>query len=178
VGIAPNTAKQWISVLQASGQIVLLEPYYRNLDKRLVKSPKLYMADTGLAAFLMGFENWESLLRHPVIGALWETHVIMQVIKHFASKGKNIPLWFWRTGQGAEVDLLVEQGGRFVAIEAKFSEAPDETALKGVDALLKFYGENCLSAGFVASRTQRSYPLSDKVRAAPGSIIDQFLTIS
>ena len=175
VGIAPNTAKQWISVLQASGQIVLLEPYHRNLGKRLVKSPKLYMADTGLAAFLMGFESGEGLLRHPVIGALWETHVVMQIVKHFASKGKTVPLWFWRTGQGAEVDLLVEHGGRFVAIEAKFSEAPDETALKGLDALQKFYGEDCLIAGYIASRTPRSYPLSDKVLAAPGSFIDPFL---
>lgn len=175
VGIAPNTAKQWISVLQASGQIVLLEPYHRNLGKRLVKSPKLYMADTGLAAFLMGFESRESLLRHPVIGALWETHVIMQVVKHYASKGRNVPLWFWRTGQGAEVDLLIEHGGRFVAIEAKFSEVPDPAALKGMDALRKFYGEKCLLAGYIASRTRRSYPLSETVHAAPGSFIDQYL---
>jgi predicted AAA+ superfamily ATPase len=175
VGIAPNTAKQWISVLQASGQIVLLEPYHRNLGKRLVKSPKLYMADTGLAAFLMGFESRESLLRHPVIGALWETHVIMQVVKHYASKGRNVPLWFWRTGQGAEVDLLIEHGGRFVAVEAKFSEVPDPAALKGMDALRKFYGEKCLMAGYIASRTRRSYPLSETVHAAPGSFIDQYL---
>jgi len=175
VGIAPNTAKQWISVLQASGQIVLLEPYHRNLGKRLVKSPKLYMADTGLAAFLMGFESGESALRHPVIGALWETHVVMQIVRHYASKGRNVPLWFWRTGQGAEVDLLIEHGGRFVAVEAKFSEVPDPAALKGMDALRKFYGEKCLMAGYIASRTRRSYPLSETVHAAPGSFIDQYL---
>jgi len=175
VGIAPNTAKQWISVLQASGQIVLLEPYHRNLGKRLVKSPKLYLSDTGLAAFLMGFDKTENLLRHPVIGALWETHVVMQVVKHFASRGQTIPLWFWRTGQGAEVDLLVEHGGRFVAIEAKFSETPDHTALKGFDALRKFYGEDCITAAYVASRTQRSFPLSDLVQVVPGSRIDSYL---
>lgn len=175
VGIAPNTAKQWISVLQASGQIVLLEPYHRNLGKRLVKSPKLYMADTGLAAFLMGFETAESLLRHPVIGALWETHIVMQVVKHLAAKGKTVPLWFWRTSQGAEVDLLVEAGGRFVAVEAKFSESPDEADLKGLNALKKFYGKPYLRAGYVASRTQHAYPLSDKVQVVPGSLIDQFL---
>src|SRR4030042_1120573 len=82
VGIAPNTAKKWVSVLQASGQIFLLEPYFKNIGKRLVKSPKLYLCDTGLAAFLMGFENWEGIARHPVIGALWETHVVMKVVKH------------------------------------------------------------------------------------------------
>jgi hypothetical protein len=175
VGIAPNTAKHWISVLHASGQIVLLEPYHRNLGKRLVKSPKLYMADTGLAAFLMGFSTPESILRHPVIGALWETHIVMQVVKHFTAKGKTVPLWFWRTAQGAEVDLLLEQGGRFIAIEAKFSETPDETDLKGMAALEKFYGPHCLQAGYVASRTPNPFFLADKIQAIPGSGIDQVL---
>jgi predicted AAA+ superfamily ATPase len=175
VGISPNTAKKWISVLQASGQIVLLEPYYRNLSKRLVKSPKLYMCDTGLALFLMGFENFEAVNNHPVIGAIWETHVVMQVIKHFQALGKNRPLWFWRTIHGAEVDLLIEQGGRFIAVEAKFSENPDAKALKGMNALKKFYGEDSLIAGFIASRTENSYPLSEKVHAIPGSDIDQCL---
>ena len=175
VGISPNTAKKWISVLQASGQIVLLEPYYRNLGKRLVKSPKLYMCDTGLALFLMGFDNFEAVINHPVIGAIWETHVVMQVIKHFQALGKNRPLWFWRTIHGAEVDLLIEQGGRFIAVEAKFSENPDVKALKGINALKKFYGEDSIIAGFIASRTENSYPLSEKVHAIPGSDIDQCL---
>ena len=175
VGISPNTAKKWISVLQASGQIVLLEPYYRNLGKRLAKSPKLYMCDTGLALFLMGFENFEAVLNHPVIGAIWETHVVMQVIKNFQALGKNRPLWFWRTIHGAEVDLLIEQGGRFIAVEAKFSENPDVKALKGINALKKFYGEDSIIAGFIASRTENSYPLSEKVHAIPGSDIDQYL---
>jgi predicted AAA+ superfamily ATPase len=175
VGIAPNTAKQWVSVLQASGQILLLEPYHRNLGKRLVKSPKLYMCDTGLAAYLMGFENWESIRRHPVVGALWETHIIMQVVKHFASKGKTTPIWFWRTPQGAEVDLLIERGGRFVVVEAKFAETPDNTSLKGINALKKFYGEKNLTSGYIASRTGNSYPLSENVHAVPGSFIDEFI---
>jgi len=175
VGISPNTAKKWISVLQASGQIVLLEPYYMNLGKRLVKSPKLYMCDTGLALFLMGFENFEAVINHPVIGAIWETHVVMQVIKHFQALGKNRPLWFWRTIHGAEVDLLIEQGGRFIAVEAKFLENPDVKALKGIHALEKLYGEGSVTACFIASRTENSYPVSEKVHAIPGSDIDQYL---
>ena len=176
VGIAPNTAKQWISVLQASGQIMLLEPYYRNLGKRLVKSPKLYMCDTGLAAFLMGFENWEAISRHPVIGALWETHVVMQVVKHFASMAKRPPIWFWRTAHGAEVDLLIEQGGRFVAIEAKYKENPDQTSLKGIKALKNYYGDDSLISGYIASRTTHTYKLSDDVKAIPGGQIDHVLS--
>ena len=175
VGIAPNTAKSWISVLQASGQIILLEPYHRNLGKRLVKSPKLYMCDTGLAAFLMGFENWESIVRHPVVGALWETNIVMQVIRHYNAQGKMMPLWFWRTVHGAEVDLLIERGGQFIAVEAKFSEHPDRTSLKGINALLNFYGDDSLITGYVASRTPNPFPLTDRVHAVPGSLIDEFI---
>ncbi|MFP4086819.1 MAG: ATP-binding protein [Desulfobacteraceae bacterium] len=175
VGITPNTAKQWISVLQASGQIFLLEPYHKNLGKRLIKSPKLYMCDTGLAVFLMGFEDWQSVMRHPMVGAIWETHVIMQVVKDYFSRGRNLPLWFWRTVHGSEVDLLVEQGGRFTAIEAKFSETPDKSALKGIKALQKFYGSQSLISGLIASRTRNAYPLETNVRAVPGSFIDKFI---
>ncbi len=175
VGIAPNTAKKWISVLQASGQILLIEPYHRNLGKRLIKSPKLYMCDTGLAAFLMGFERLEEVMRHPVAGALWETHVVMQVVRHYYSQARQLPLWYWRTVHGAEVDLLIEKGGQFIAIEAKTSENPDEKALKGIQALKKFYGDQSLISGYIASRTAHAYPISDQVKAVPGSLIDQFI---
>ncbi|HDZ23087.1 MAG TPA: ATP-binding protein [Desulfobacteraceae bacterium] len=175
VGIAPNTAKKWISILQASGQIVLIEPYHRNLGKRLIKSPKLYMCDTGLAAFLMGFEKLDEVMRHPVAGALWETHVVMQVVRHYFSRGRHLPLWYWRTVHGAEVDLLIEKGGRFVAVEAKTSESPDKKALKGIQALQRFYGNQSLISGYIASRTLHAYPLSDTVKAVPGSLIDQYI---
>ncbi len=175
VGISPNTAKQWISVLQASGQVFLLEPYHRNLGKRLVKSPKIYMSDTGLALFLMGFETWEGVGRHPVAGAIWETHVTMQVVRHFHGSGKRVPLWFWRTVHGAEVDLLVERGGRFVAIESKFAEKPDQVSLKGILALKKFYGKDFFDKGLVACRTLHTFPLGEGVNAVPGSMIDQYL---
>jgi predicted AAA+ superfamily ATPase len=175
VGIAPNTAKKWISVLQASGQIVLIEPYHRNLGKRLIKSPKLYMCDTGLAAFLMGFEKLEEVMRHPVAGALWETHVVMQVVRHYFSQGRQLPLWYWRTVHGAEVDLLIEKGGEFIAIEVKTTENPGEKALKGIEALQRFYGDQSLISGYIASRTPHPYPLSEKVKAVPGNLIDQYL---
>jgi hypothetical protein len=175
VGISPNTAKQWISVLQASGQIYLLEPYHRNLNKRLVKSPKLYIIDTGLAAFLLGFDSWEALLRSQMIGALWETHVVLQVVRHYVSRGKSVPLWFWRTAQGAEVDLLIEKGGRFTAVEAKFTEKPQASDRKGFEALKKFYGENSLIRGWVACRTSRPYGLDDTVSAMPTREIARLL---
>jgi len=177
VGVAPNTAKKWISVLQASSQIFLLEPYYKNMGKRLIKSPKLYMCDTGLAAFLMGFESWEGVARSPMAGALWETYVIMQVVKHFASQGRTAPLWFWRTAQGDEVDLLIEQGGRFIAVECKYAETVDAASLKNINALSKLHGPGSLIAGYVASTTPAPFTLAPGITAVPGSSIDGFLKI-
>lgn len=173
VGIAPNTAKQWISVLQASGQIILLEPYHRNLGKRLVKSPKLYLTDTGLAAFLMGLDDWATASRSPLAGALWETHVVLQVVKHFACRGRSAPIWFWRKPNGAEVDLLIERGGRFVGIEAKLTEKPGPPDLKGFRALRAFYGADCLISGWVACRTPRAYEMAEGITAVPAAAIDE-----
>lgn len=175
VGISPNTAKSWISVLQASGQIFLLEPYHRNLGKRLIKSPKIYMCDTGLAAFLMGFENVAEILRHPAFGALWETHVVMQVIKYYISQGKRLPVWFWRTVHGSEVDLLIEKAGYFDVIEIKAAETPDNKSLKGINALKKNYGDDTILNAFIACRTRTPYPISPNVKAVPGSRIDTYL---
>ncbi|MEW6750601.1 MAG: ATP-binding protein [Candidatus Latescibacterota bacterium] len=175
VGIAPNTARQWISVLEASGQIQLLEPYHRNLGKRLVKTPKLYFRDLGLAIFLLGFTSWQAVIRHPVVGALWENHVVMEVVRHFAGLGLAKPLWFWRTAQGEEVDLLVEEGGRFVAIEAKFTEQPEPAAAKGMAALTRLYGPASVTQAVVACRTPQAYPLAAGGTAVPGSRIGALL---
>jgi predicted AAA+ superfamily ATPase len=175
VGIAVNTAKTWISILQASGQIFLLEPYHRNLGKRLVKSPKLYICDSGLACFLMGFENWGSLIKSSAIGQIWETHIVMQIVKMFYSKGKIIPLWFWQVQQGNEIDILIEQGGRFIAVECKFAEQVDHTCLRGFDALKKFYNDQSLMYGYIASRTRSAYNLTDSIKVIPGSFIEKYL---
>ena len=123
----------------------------------------------------MGFERLEEVMRHPVAGALWETHVVMQVVQHYYSQARQLPLWYWRTVHGAEVDLLIEKGGQFIAIEAKASENPDEKALKGIQALKKFYGDQSLISGYIASRTDHAYPISDQVKAVPGSLIDQYI---
>lgn len=175
VGVAPNTAKKWISVLQASGQVFLLEPYFRNIGKRLVKSPKLYLCDTGLAAFLMGFESWQAVERHPAVGALWETHIVMEVVKTFAARGRSIPLWFWRTAGGEEVDLIIERDGRFTAIECKYAEVANDSCMKGLRAFAGDYGRDSLQAGYIACRTTRPYPLADGITAIPGSLVADYL---
>lgn len=161
VGIAPNTAKQWISVLQSSGQIFLLEPYHRSLGKRLIKSPKLYYLDTGLMAYLVGLKTWRDLIASPLSGAFWETHVIGQFIRHFHAQGEKPPLWFWRTGYGDEVDLLLEKGGKFIGVECKLSANPSSDDLKGFKNFQDFYGPRSLEKGFVACRTQDDFKFPD-----------------
>jgi hypothetical protein len=175
VGIAPNTAKNWISVLQASGQIILLEPYYGNIGKRLIKSPKLYLNDTGLAIFLMGFESWEAVARHPVAGAVWETHVVIESLKKFSAEGRTIPIWFWRTTSGEEVDLVIERDGLFTIIECKIKELVDKSDLKGIRAFTKEYGADRVRHAYIASGTKRNYPVKGDVLVISGSYIAEYI---
>jgi len=166
VGIAPNTAKSWISILETSRQIFLLEPYHSSAGKRLIKTPKLYFSDPGMLTFLLGFANWESVTQNAAWGAIWENLVISEVHKHFCNSGQRPPCWFWRTVQGEEVDLLVEIGPRqFMAIECKTASQIEPRALKGFTALEKSYGEQALRKAAVVCRTEEPYPL------APGSRI-------
>jgi uncharacterized protein len=153
VGVAPNTAKAWISVLEASGQIYLLEPYHRSLGKRLVKSPKMYFVDVGLACNLVGIHDVPTLRASPLAGALWETFVVGQVLRHFRVERQRPPLWFWRTAYGEEVDLLIERGGRYIAVECKLTEKPGSEALRGIRSLAKFYEGDAVEAAFIACRT-------------------------
>jgi predicted AAA+ superfamily ATPase len=86
-----------------------------------------------------------------------------------------VPLWFWRTSQGEEVDLLIERGGQFIAIECKYAEHVEKASVKGMNGLVKSYGQNSLIAGYVASRTPHLYRLTKKIAVVPGSFIDRVL---
>jgi predicted AAA+ superfamily ATPase len=126
IGKSPNTVKSWISVLITSGIIRLLEPYYRNIGKRLIKSPKLYFTDTGLLSYLLGIKNQESLATSPFVGAIWETYSFNTIVSYFQNLGfLNPPLWFWRTPAGAEVDFVMEQNNQIILLESKWKARVD-----------------------------------------------------
>lgn len=170
VGITPNTAKKWMSVLVASGHIFLLEAYHRNLGKRLVKSPKLVFIDTGLLVYLMGFNSMKDALSSPLAGAIWETHVTGQLVRHYAFSGQRPPLWYWRTPYGHEVDIVIEEGGgRMTPVECKLSEHPTNRDCAGIRAIESFYGESEIVKSLVACRTPVSYRIEGKIRAVNGS---------
>lgn len=173
VGIAPNTAKRWLSVLEASQQVFLLEPYHRQRTKRLIKAPKLYFADTGLLCHLLGFRAPADLLAHPMWGAVWENFVISEVRKRLLDTGKPPALWSWRTASGDEVDLLVETGPeRFMALECKTAQQVTSDSLKGIRRAAAEYGSNAIARARIVCRTETAYPLDPSVDARAVSVRD------
>lgn len=118
-GITHNTAAAWISVLEASYIIHLLRPHHRNFNKRLVKSPKLYFCDAGLAAWLLGIHKPEDMAFHAQRGNLFETLMVTEFLKQRWNDGRPSNLYFWRDSRGLEVDLLLEEGERLMPLEIK-----------------------------------------------------------
>lgn len=119
IGISVTTAKRWLSALEASYQVYLLYPYYRNIGKRIVKSPKMYFNDTGLASYLLGLHTKETLINSPHFGALFETLIITDFWKRFLHHGESPTLYYLRTRDGLEVDLVLEINTRLHLFEIK-----------------------------------------------------------
>ena len=118
-GVSATTARQWLSVLEASYLVLRLPPYHQNIGKRLVKTPKLYFLDVGLAAWLAGIRAPAQLHTHALRGALFETWVVSEVVKAFAHRGRSTPLFFWRDSTGLEVDLVWESADGLQGVEIK-----------------------------------------------------------
>jgi predicted AAA+ superfamily ATPase len=118
-GISHNTARAWIGMLETSGIVYLLRPYYRNFGKRLVKSPKLHFLDSGLLCQLLGIRNREQLFLHPQRGNIFESFVVSELLKHRLNAGLSPDLYMWRDNNGAEIDVLLEEGARITAVEIK-----------------------------------------------------------
>jgi len=118
-GITHPTARQWLSVLESSELVFLLRPYHRNFGKRLVKAPKLYFTDSGLAAWLLGLREPEQLWLHPLRGALFETWVMAEVRKYRFNQGLPADMYFWRNNNGLEADLVFETPAGLQCVEIK-----------------------------------------------------------
>jgi len=121
VGVSVPTIKKWISILEASYQIYLLPPHFRNFGKRIIKSPKIYFLDPAIASFLMGLHDSEPLLNGPMIGHLFETAVISEWVKAFYHRGEKPELFYWRSKTGLEIDLLIDRNNRLYPLETKAS---------------------------------------------------------
>jgi len=132
-GIAVNTAKSWLSLLESSYILFLLQPYYRNFNKRIIKSPKIYFYDTGVVASLLRIADSEMLSAHYLSGALFENLVISEIIKAQVHRGKQTSVYYWRESNGVEVDCLIEKNnGDLVALEIKAGQTYNNNYIRNL----------------------------------------------
>lgn len=126
IGVSAPTAKSWVSILERSGIIFILRPYYSNITKRLVKTPKVYFMDTGLAAYLCRWPTAETLENGAMDGAFFETYVVTEIVKSYYNAGKPVDLFYYRDIDKKEIDLLIVEGDKIYPIEIKKSKEPSK----------------------------------------------------
>jgi len=166
IGVAVNTAKAWLSVLEATYQVIILRPYFANVGKRLVKTPKLYFTDVGILCHLAGLKDPQHAASGPMRGAIFETAVLMEIIKTYLHRGKEPRVYFWRTAAGAEVDILVEVNGYLVPIEVKLSATPRPAMAKGITILQADLGKK-VAPGYIVHPGDVRLPLGQGAIALP-----------
>lgn len=166
LGIAVNTVKAWIGILEATYQIIVLRPYFANPGKRLVKRPKVYFTDVGTLCHLTGLKDVGHAASGPMAGAILETAVISEVHKTLTHRGVAPQLYFWRTMAGSEVDLVVDTGQELVLVEVKLSATPRPVMAATVRTVRKDLGA-CAGPGYVVHPGDIRLPLGEGVIACP-----------
>ena len=177
VGIAGTTARDWVSVLEASNQLILLEPYFSNTGKRMIKTPKLYFRDTGLLCFLLGMDSAAALEKSTFIGAIWETFVLNQILCGRTAVASAAKVFVWRDAQGTEVDFVLEHGGKLRLVEAKWAESIRDR--KSIAPLLKVrshLGRRAADEHWLACRTANAHRLPGEpgVKLVNGVVFDRW----
>jgi len=166
IGVSVNTAKNWLSILEASFQVIILRPYYANIGKRLVKSPKIYFTDTGLLCYLVGLRDIEHAASGPMGGAIFENLVVAELFKIYTHRGEEPALYFWRTAAGSEVDIVIETQDQLVPIEIKQSETPRPEMAKEIINFQKDF-EKKAGPGYVIHPGSMTLPLGKRVVTLP-----------
>ncbi|MBM4325190.1 MAG: ATP-binding protein [Deltaproteobacteria bacterium] len=166
LGIALNTVKRWIAILEATFQIIILRPYFENIGKRLVKTPKVYFTDTGTLCYLAGLKDPEHAISGPLGGVIFETGVLAEIVKRFVHAGQDPHLYFWRTSHGSEVDIVVERGGKLIPIEVKLSGTPRPTMAHGILAFRKDFPKKA-ERGYVIHPGDIKLSIAPNVLALP-----------
>lgn len=163
--IAVPTAKRWLSILEASGIVYLLEPYHSNTTKRLVKAPKLYFLDTGLCSYLTEWTSPKTLEAGAMSGAILETYIFTEILKSYWHNGKRAPLYYYRDKDKKEIDLLIVQDNAIYPLEFKKTGSPDKTIVKQF-GLLEGLQED-LAEGGVICLSSTLLPLTKTMNAIP-----------
>jgi predicted AAA+ superfamily ATPase len=170
LGVAVNTAKAWLSILEATFQVTILRPYFANIGKRMVKTPKVYFTDTGTLCYLTGLKDPDHAASGPLGGAIFETAVISEIVKSLVHRGESPQIYFWRTSSGTEVDLVVDVGGELIPIEIKLSATPRPEMAAGIRTFRSdFKGK--AKAGYLVHPGQTRLPLGSGVTSLPFSAL-------
>jgi len=167
--IAVNTAKKWLSILQASGVVYLLEPYHTNLSKRLIKTPKLYFLDTGLCAYLTEWSSPETLEAGAMSGAILETWIMSELLKSYRHNGREAPFYYYRDKDMREIDLLIVRDGTIYPLEFKKTASPSSADIRHFRLLEKL--NMPIGAGGVICLAQQSLPLSESAVSVPVALL-------
>lgn len=160
IGISGASVKNWISVLKASFVVFELQPFFENINKRVIKSPKLYFTDTGLAAHLLGIETPEQAKRDPLRGSLYENLVILEILKSRYNQGKRPQFYFYRDTNGNEVDLVIKKGRELMPIEIKSAATFTRHFLKAIEQFKDLTGNRCQD-GYVLYDGEEQYRIHD-----------------
>ncbi len=163
VGISQPTAKSWLSVLISSNIVYLLQPYYNNLNKRLVKTPKLYFMDTGLCSYLTGWTSPDTLERGAMSGNMFETFVVTEIIKSYRNNGIEPNIYYYRDKDKKEIDIIIEDNGLLYPIEIKKTASPDKNMIKNFSVL----PENKISRGAIICMADTDLPLKENINVIP-----------
>jgi predicted AAA+ superfamily ATPase len=169
VGISPATAGAWISALQAGNVLVLLEPYFANLGKRLIKSPKLYFSETGLLCFLLGLRS-DGLERSPLVGQVWENFIFAELRRHLHLSRPADRLYFYRDQQSREIDFVIDRSGSLYLLEAKWSERVDSSDARTIRQIAALMAQckphpQIIARQAVICRTPLDHPIDDNIQA-------------
>ena len=155
VGISHTTARSWLTLLEASYVVFLLQPWHVNLSKRQIKTPKLYFHDVGLASYLLGAETVQHISRHPLRGNLFENLIVSEALKYRYNRGKRSNLFFWRDAKGNEVDLVVENGPDVLPVEVKAGATINPDYFRGLTAFCQRMKEPPQNAALVYGGAER-----------------------
>ncbi|WNY25826.1 ATP-binding protein [Methanolapillus millepedarum] len=165
VDVSVNTIKSWISILETSGLIYLLQPYYNNIAKRATKTPKMYFLDTGLCCYLSGWDNADALSNGAMSGAILETYVVSEILKSYWYNGKQAGFYFYRDKDKDEIDLLIEQNGTFYPVEIKRTASPHQKDVANFEILEKIGLKK--GKGAIICFYQNLLPLTKDVNIIP-----------
>jgi uncharacterized protein len=155
VGVSHTTARNWLSLLEASYIVFLLPPWHANISKRQIKSPKLYFFDVGLASYLLGAENQMHIDRHPLRGNLFENMIVIDALKYRYHRGKRSNLHFWRDARGNEVDLIVENGPNLALAEIKAGATISQDWFRALDNLVALLPDRATARNLFYAGSER-----------------------